>query len=66
MAKFIEFESYDILHKKTSKKMINVENIIELEDHTIGEDILTRVFLSNNDSFDLKMSVEDVQGLIES
>jgi len=61
MAKLIEFEDYNLSTKATNKRVINIDQIVEVTD-LVSYDIkpLTRIKLVTLDFLDIRKSVADI------
>lgn len=61
MAKIIQFDSYDILNKKTSTRSINADLVVEVSELiSYDKQPLTRIKMSTGDFIDVQKSVQDI------
>lgn len=65
MAKIIDIDTYDLVSKKSDKRHINTDHVIEVEDLvSYDSKPLTRIKLVNGDFLDTQKSVADIVKVI--
>ncbi len=67
MAKFVEFESYDLIGKKSETILVNIESIIMVGKVSLSNKNETiRITLSTGKGFNTKMDLEEVKKKINT